>query len=186
MSLVEMVFVVLGIIVGLGITEVLGGTVRILRGELRPGVVHGLWSLNVFLFLVQNVWADWSLRDLPQLSYLEYLVILWAPVVLFLAAALLFPPRGREEVHLEDYFMARRGPLMVVLVLYVIQAEVSSWMFFDDVYEPAMLAVRAATAGVFVAVVFVNNRTFQRLAPLAVLAVQIYWAIQFTPVQTAG
>ena len=53
----ELIYVVVGIIVGLGAAEILSGSVRVFRGELKGGLIHSLWALNIFLYLLQFVWA---------------------------------------------------------------------------------------------------------------------------------
>ena len=106
MSLLELIFVVASVIVGLGIAELLTGVVRILRGEFKAGFAHGLWTLTVFLSLVQLVWAYWALNAEASLTYAQYLTILWGPIALFVSASLLFPREGdRSERDLDAYLI---------------------------------------------------------------------------------
>ncbi|HKK92098.1 MAG TPA: hypothetical protein VJ925_01650, partial [Longimicrobiales bacterium] len=82
MSLLELIFVVTSVIVGLGIAEILTGVVRVFRGELRGGLAQSLWTVIIFTSLVQLVWAYWGMNSVSSLTYAEYLVILAGPVML--------------------------------------------------------------------------------------------------------
>jgi hypothetical protein len=83
----EFLLVIVSILLGLGITELLAGLVRILRGELVAGKIHALWMFIIFQLQVQLAWGLWGLRAKEEWQYPEFLLLLLAPVLLYLAAA---------------------------------------------------------------------------------------------------
>jgi hypothetical protein len=101
----EFLLVIVSIVLGLGITELLAGLVRILRGDLVAGKLHGLWMFVIFQLQVQLAWGLWGLRSKAEWQYPEFLLLLLAPVLLYLAAAVIFPSIGSDESR--DFQVAR-------------------------------------------------------------------------------
>jgi hypothetical protein len=91
--------VLISIILGLGITQLLGGLGRLLQERhsvrlYRPTIV---WAgLLLVVLHVQTWWAMFGLRTLSSWSFLAFLLVLLQPVVLFLLAALILPDGGSE------------------------------------------------------------------------------------------
>lgn len=63
MNVFEFLLVIVSIVLGLGITELLAGFVRILRGELVAGKLHALWMFVILQLQVQPAWGLWGLRS---------------------------------------------------------------------------------------------------------------------------
>jgi uncharacterized membrane protein len=183
-SLLELIFVVASVIVGLGVAEVLTGVVRILRGELKAGLAQGLWTLTVFLFLVQLVWAYWDLNAEASLTYAEYLIILWGPIALFISASLLFPKEGdHTKRHLDDYLIEHRVVFLLSVFAFLVQAQVANWTLDalsgrDDL----ALILRLVVAGLILSGFLTRNRWWHRGIPALVLAISLYFTAQITPV----
>ena len=112
----EFVVIVVSIIAGLGITTLLGGMARVLRGELEPYWVHHVWVANVLLLLIQHFWSLFGHEARTRWTLVDLADLLVGPMLLFLAAALLFP---REERDLRRFFYAKRRPLFALLALHV-------------------------------------------------------------------
>ena len=62
MDVFEFILVLVTVIVSLGIAELLGGVVRVLRHELKPGYLHSLWIFLVFNMQIQWLWFSWNFR----------------------------------------------------------------------------------------------------------------------------
>ena len=110
----EFLMIVVSIIVGLGITQLLAGIVRILRVELKPYWIHELWVFYVFLSLLQYCWSLFDLEARSDWIFVELLGLLTPPVILYLVASLLFPPRSSEP-DLSDFYYAHRKPIFGLL-----------------------------------------------------------------------
>jgi uncharacterized membrane protein len=187
MSLLELILVVLSVIVGLGIAEILSGFVRILRGELKTGLGHGLWTVYVFMLLVQLVWGFWALNAATRLTFPEYLIILWGPIALFVAASMLFPREGTfTETSLDDYLIAHRVPFLLSILAYIVQAQVASWVLEEfSGNERLALILRLSIAGIIISGLFTQQRWWHRVVPALLLAILLYFTAQITPVAGA-
>jgi hypothetical protein len=118
MALFEFLLVLVSIIIGLGIAELLSGTARLLRARRSVAFYWLHWLLigGVGFAMLQIWWEAWSLRDLPEVSFLQLCLLLASPIALFLMAHLLFPAEDdmdslREERGLRDYYLAQ-APLI--------------------------------------------------------------------------
>ena len=93
MGLFEFLMVLVSIIIGLGVTEILGGianTVRA-RASVKAYWVHVVVVVALFIALLQQWWETWGLRDSTEWSFPALPLLLGAPVCLFLMADLAFP-----------------------------------------------------------------------------------------------
>ena len=184
MSLLELIFVVASVIVGLGVAEVLTGVVRILRGEFKAGLGQGLWTVTVFLSLVQLVWAYWDLNAETSLTYAQYLTILWGPVALFISASLLFPKEGdRPDGDLDDYLIEHRVVFLLSFLAFVAQTQVANWTLESLTGSDGLaLILRLVVAAITVSGFLTRNRLWHRVIPALLLAISLYFTAQITPV----
>jgi hypothetical protein len=120
MNVFEFLLVIVSIMLGLGITELLAGLVRVLRGELVTGKLHALWMFVVFQLQVQLAWGLWGLRSKVEWQYPEFLLLLLllAPVLLYLAAAVII--RLPAVAILATLAVTERPRLHLVLGLVVL------------------------------------------------------------------
>lgn len=102
--------IVMGMVIGLGITRVLMGVAAIVqhpdRGKLYP--THLLWAGSVLLELIHFWWWQFALFSIPDWTFSVFLFLIAYCVVLFLLAALLFPDRLDEYNGYEGFFISRR------------------------------------------------------------------------------
>ena len=107
MALFEFVMVLVSIIVGLGIATLLTGVANVLRsGEsVRLYWVHSLAVVMVFLAHAQVWWESWDLNSVPEWSFGGLLMMLGAPICLFLISHLLFP-ESLSDVDLSEYYFS--------------------------------------------------------------------------------
>ncbi len=184
MSLLELIFVVASVIVGLGIAEVLTGVVRMLRGELRAGLAQGLWTVTVFLSLVQLVWAYWALNAETSLTFVQYLIILWGPIALFVSASLLFPKQAdAPEQHLDDYLIEHRVVFLLSYLAFIIQTQVAnSTLDALTSRDDLALTLRVVVAGVIVSGFLTRNHWWHRVIPALLLVISLYFTAQITPI----
>ena len=122
MALFEFVMVLVSIIVGLGIATLLTGVADILRAgpAAKPYWVHSLVVVMVFLAHTQVWWESWDLNAAPQWSFGGLLMMLGAPICLFLISHLLFP-ETLTDVDLSEYYFRlapRVWPLGAMTTLF--------------------------------------------------------------------
>lgn len=179
MNVFEFLLVIVSILLGLGITELLAGFVRILRGELAAGKLHSLWMFVIFQLQVQLAWGLWGLRSKVEWQYPEFLLLLLAPVLLYLAAAVIFPSGGSAE-SLDAHLMRRRRPFFLLLTAYVLIAGLFSWLLFDEDLTLASVLIRLPAVAILLSLATTEKRWLHFLLGLVVLALQFWFTYVFT------
>jgi hypothetical protein len=168
--------VIVAIIMGLGITTLLRGTVGALRrgSNLKPGLLHGMW---VALVLFHQV-VLWSLRwagerreEWPAGILLLYLFI---PIIFYSQAELLFP-RGTEQVRLTDYFLENRRPFFALSILAYLAGAAGPYVFYDGVDPisggtPTLLPFMILISGCVVLAISKSERLHLALAGLLLVS----------------
>lgn len=109
MSVLEFIQVLISIILALGIAELLKGVADYLRADgARPSrLLFGLGGWLVLIH-VHFWWIGWRFRDVETWMFPELVLYVAGPVILYLAARLLFP-QDLANADLPAYY-ARHGP----------------------------------------------------------------------------
>ena len=102
--------VVVGIVLGLGITRLLTGVAAFVQhpGRQKLYWVHLAWVLSLLLTLVHFWWWEFRLVGLSHWNFGIYIFVIAYAILLFLLCALLFPTDIAEYEGYEDYFISRR------------------------------------------------------------------------------
>ncbi|OQM73799.1 hypothetical protein [Manganibacter manganicus] len=103
--------IVMGMIVGLGVTRLLSGVARIVQHPKQYPLypVHLAWVASILLLLAHFWWWQFGLFHIEHWTFGKYLFLLGYAVILFLLAALLFPDSMLDYQGYEDFFYARRA-----------------------------------------------------------------------------
>lgn len=135
--------VVMGTIVGLGITRLLMTVAGIIQhpSQSRRSLLHLLWLGSLLLELILFWWWQFALHSLQIWTFGIVLFILIYAITLFLMAALLAADNIGEYAGYEDFFLKRRhwffGLLAATFVLDIIDTYIkgrSHWASFDWSY----------------------------------------------------
>lgn len=185
MNLFEFLLVFVSILLGLGITELLSGVVRILRGELPAGRLHTLWILIVFLVQGQMAWGLWLLRSVDEWRYPEFLLLLSGPILLYMAAAVLFPAAASSG-NLDAHLMRRRRAFFSLMLAYVCFTALFEFFLLDNGIELAPALLRLIGASLLAALAISERRGLHWAMALAVLAAQLWFTYSYTFVLAAG
>ena len=103
--------IVMGMVIGLGVTKLLSGLARIVQHPRQYPLdpVHLAWVASLLLTLVHFWWWEFGLFGIRHWTFEIYFFIVLYAVTLFLMCALLFPDSMEGYAGYEDYFYARRG-----------------------------------------------------------------------------
>jgi hypothetical protein len=174
----EFLLITVSIVLGLSIAELLAGVGRLLRGDLQWGKLHSLWVLIIFQVQVQLAWGIWGLQGREAWRYPEFILMLLAPAILYMAAAVLFPQSG--EVPADEYLIGRRRPLFLLMAAYVVQTGFMATLLMgeDPLWAPTVSRAVATTAFVVLAVTD-DRRVHWALAPV-ILASNLWYTYVFT------
>jgi hypothetical protein len=109
--------VLISIVLGLGITNLLGGVATLLRRrtEVRMYWPLPIWLVTLFLIHVQTWWTMFGLRRVGHWSFAEFLIVLMQPVLLYLMAALINP--GAGALDLKAGYLRESRPFFICLFL---------------------------------------------------------------------
>ena len=117
--------IVMGMIVGLGITRLLMTVASLVQHPHRSRVssIHLLWIVSILVELVLFWWWEFALFRLEQWTFAIALFLIVYAITLFLLAALLSPDNIAEYNGYEDFFLKRRHWFFVFFaVTFVLDA----------------------------------------------------------------
>jgi hypothetical protein len=179
-------FAFYGLILGLGVAELLSGFAGMVRAHAlkKLEAQTALAALLTFVLIVAT-WVDTFTMDRSiTLSFGD----LWAPILLatfyYLAAAVIFPRDPGQFAHLRAYFAARRK--FVIGMLFAAELVdtwanrswfVDKYLHHPDVFWGYLVPYNIVIKGVFLALFLLRGRR----ATIALLAAQLlvfmvpYW-----------
>jgi hypothetical protein len=110
MTTFEYLAVLISIIVGLGITHLLGGVARFIHhpGRFKFYWAHFLWTVTTFMTLILFWWIQLWMNSVEEWnSYLYAFLVLYS-VLLYLQCVIITPPDSPEGLDLRQYFFSKR------------------------------------------------------------------------------
>jgi hypothetical protein len=109
MTIFSHIKVVMGILIGLSITQLLSAVARLVQhpGRVRIYWVHLVWVLFMFLFLLHFWWWEYRLDKIDSWTFPLYLFIILYGVLLYLTCALLVPANLDDYDGYKSYFYSR-------------------------------------------------------------------------------
>jgi hypothetical protein len=141
--------VLVSVIMGLGITTILDGTITALRADTpwKPGLIHSLWVLTLFLFTIHLWLLRWQVSSRPAWTQAEILAFLYVPVVLFALAKMAFPAKS-GEVDLTAYLLDNRRAFFGLWAMLYLGMAFGPAVFYeagavyaDDPFDPRLVLV---------------------------------------------
>jgi hypothetical protein len=160
MSIFEMVFNLLGLVLGLSLVVVLGGLARTLKSRPVREVSWLTPLLGIWVILdVSAFWGlAWEVRDLLGSLWPSLLVGVTLASVYYLAAALVFPDNPEAEADLDAHFWRVKRPV-IALVLICDIASFAIAQLLGRTPSPFVIAFDAVYFALALAAFFVRSRT---------------------------
>lgn len=133
-STFSFLMVMISVIVGFGVTELLGGSARLLRsrGEAKPYWLHVVLVVGVFMALLAIWWESWGLRLMPDWNFPAVVFMLSVPVCLYLIVSLLFPDDFKDCDFREYYFKIFRSMWIIAFLTTALGTSFRPIMFGHD------------------------------------------------------
>jgi hypothetical protein len=111
--------VLTSILIGLGIAELLNGMIRILRSNFREGIYlpQIIWAFFLLQYLVIIWWSRWDLHITFEWNFLQLMLSLVGPIVIFIMAGLVLPLElpAREHYFRQQKVIFTLMPLAAVI-----------------------------------------------------------------------
>ncbi len=177
--------VVLGIILGLGLTTLLKGIASIIQhpGRYRWSWMHMGWVAWAIISIVTYWWWEFRLAEVPVWTFGSYLFIIAYGSLFFMLAALLFPEDIQEYGSYEGYLIRRRrwffGLIALMSLVDLVDTGLKGaarWNALGLAY-PAHLIVMLGIAGTGA---MLGQARGQRILALGALAYQVaYFAMEY-------
>jgi hypothetical protein len=179
-------FAFYGLILGLAVTELLGGFAGMVRAHALKKLEAQTALLALLTFvLICATWVDaFNMSQGISLDFDE----LWAPILLatfyYLAAAVVFPRETGQYGHLHAYFAARRRFVIGMLIAAEAVDHIANlgWYLDQHAHQPAhfwgwVMPYNLAIDGCFIALFFVRKRrtNIVLLSALILLFLAPYW-----------
>lgn len=122
--------ILLGMIVGLGLTHLLRHLARIVERPKARRVywVHLTWALFMFFYMLHFWWWEFRLTHQPHWDFNLYFYVTVYALLLYLLCTLIFPESVDSYQDYRDYFYTRRGWFFSLLAI----------MFLVDIGDTAI------------------------------------------------
>jgi hypothetical protein len=180
--------VLIGIVLGLSITQLLTGLARLIQhppsrnpGRDRLYWVHLCWVFSLLLSLIHFWWWQFELRNVTAWNFELYFFVTFYVTLYYLLCALLFPARLDDYDGYADYFLSRRHWFFSILALIYAVDFIDTWIK-GAVYFASLgpeYPIRNATYILLsVIAAFWGNRRFQAGFVVANLIYQLSWIVR--------
>lgn len=172
--------IVMGMVVGLGITRLLTGVAGLIQHPSRAklSALHLLWALSVLIELILFWWWEFALYDITDWSFGIFAFLIGYAVTLFLMAALLFPDRIDDYASYEDFFLRRRHWFFAIFGLTflfdVVDTLIKGEPYFDTLGIDYMVQIPVGLVLAGIAI-WTSNRRFHLGLVIAHLIYQAWW-----------
>jgi hypothetical protein len=174
--------IVMGMVVGLGITRLLMGYAGLIQHPDRAklSLVHLLWGLSILVELVLFWWWEFELYGVQHWNFGLFAFLIGYAVTLFLLAALLFPDKLDDYDGYEDFFLKRRHWFFAIFgltfVLDIVDTLVKGEPYFDTLGLGYLIQVPIGLALAAIAI-WTPNRRYHLALVLVHLAYQCLWIV---------
>lgn len=178
MEVFEHIKVVIGIILGLGLTHLIMGSVRFIQhpGRKKLYSVHLLWVFYIFLLLIHFWWWEFNLKSLVQWHFRDYFFVICYTLIFFMICALLYPEDLRDYDGYEDYFYSRKKWFFGLLAICFLADLVDTLIKGTDYYIWATTEyyIRIAShVALCLVAMTTNNRIFHKCLVVAFIIYEI-------------
>ena len=187
MSTFEYISVLSSIIIGLGITQLLRGAVRIIhhREEAKPYLIHLLWVASTFLLAIVWWWFQFTLNELELWTFQNYCFLIAYAVIVYLMCAILIPSSIASFDSYKDFFISKKSWFFGILILQRIVDVLDTLMkggldrlySFGPVYNIGVV-LQIVLAGV---AIYSRNEKFHIAFVSLILLQQIVMIVQLFP-----
>ena len=172
--------IVMGTVVGLGLTRLLMGTANIIQHPQRAklSLVHLLWVLSIMIELILFWWWEYELAELKVWSFGTFAFLIGYSITLFGLAALLFPDNLADYDGYEDFFLKRRKWFFALFgatfILDIVDTIIKGEPYLDTLGIGYLIQVPFGI-GLCIVAIWTTNRRYHLALVLGHLAYQFWW-----------
>lgn len=174
--------VLISIVLGFGITQLLGGFARCLelRPKVRPHMPAVAWAAFLLIAHVQTWWSMFAMRHWTDWNFLQFCIVLMQPIILYLASVLVLPSRESGALDLREHFMTHRVLFFGLLIALLAVSIVKDLVRTGRLPTPLNLGFHAVLGLIGVAAIASRRDLHQRiLAVVGLVFMGVYVLVLF-------
>lgn len=175
--------IVMGMVVGLGITKLLTGLATFIQhpGRTRPYPVHLLWVFTLLLELVHFWWWQYALYGVTNWTFSLFAFVIGYAIILYFMCALLFPDKIDEYNGYEGYFISRRRWFFALFastfIIDILDSALKGPDYLSRYGYEYFIQVPVGIAACAIAM-WTTNRRYHMAFVTIHLAYQIWWIVR--------
>lgn len=176
--------IIVGMILGLGLTHLIKGSVGFIQHPGRKKIygVHLLWVFYIFLLLIHFWWWEFNLKLLAEWFFLDYFFIIVYALIFYMICAILYPDDLQGYKGYEDYFYSRKnwffGLLLISFLADIIDTSIKGGDYF--IWANTEYYVRIVSHIILCLLAMkTSNRVFHKALVLVLIVYEISFIIRF-------
>jgi len=168
--------VLISIVIGLGMSHLLGAMVRVIHNRSRTTFYWPslLWAVSLFLLLTLVWWADFNLNRHEHWTFATFLTTLSIPAVLYVACGLVLPAsetRGQDDMRMA-YFQ-NRSWFFSLVVIAIALSFVQTYLLDGHITINADAGLKALVLGISSIPIFTKADAAQK----TIAAINLAWVL---------
>lgn len=174
--------VIFSVIIGLGLSHLLTGTTELFKARRRIKFywVHLFWVALLFVGHIFLWWTMWNLRLVREWNFFTFLFLLLAPVLLYIAAALLMPKVDADtQIDLRQYFFENRAAFFSINAAFTALMAMENWLLTGRLSPWRVTTVFAIWFVLLCASAVVKDRRWHAAIALLVGVLFLLFVIMF-------
>lgn len=175
--------VLLGMVVGLGLTHLIRNFARIIDRPVRLKAywIHLMWTISMFVYLLHFWWWEFRLAHTVEWTFEICLFVTVYALLLYLLCTILFPEVLDEGQDYRSLFYDRRAWFFGLLALAYLVDFADTWIKGEDYFRAAGSEYIVRNLGYVVLcgiAIATRNPVFHGVFASAGLAYQPSWIIR--------
>ena len=178
MSDFEFLSVLVSIVIGLGLTHLLGGLGHAFyyRHTHKLDAAHLGWTVAVFFVLVLNWWVFLLWRDFNAWTFSAFFTIIMWTTSMYVMALALYPPGRSQDVDYRILFDSNRTWFLATFTIMCLFDLLVTYMRDQVIPEPSYLAFVGHLAVIAAIGIIVRKRFFDLASGWYIAIVMILWS----------
>jgi len=174
----EFLSVFVSIVIGFGLTHLLGGLGHAFhfRKISKMDAVHVAWSITMFLIFVLNWWVFLLWRNFDSWTFTAFFIVILWTVSMYVMALALYPPRLSRDVDYRALFEANRTWFLTTFTAMLILDMIVTAIRERSVPETFFLLYVGHYAVITALGIGIRNRTYDLVAAWYIAVTLVLWS----------
>lgn len=174
--------VIISVVIGLGLSHLLTGIAELVKNRRRVKFywVHVIWVGLIFVGHIFLWWTMWNLRLVRDWNFFSFLLILLAPVLLYVAAAFLIPKVDSDDsLDLRAYFYENHSAFFSVTAAFTALMSAENWLLTGRLSPAPVMVIFAVWFTLLCVSAIVKNARYHAAIALLFALLFLMFVIRF-------